>query len=162
MLRNILKFRFTAFQKYELPKLDYAYDALEPVISKEQLELHHSKHHKTYVDNLNAQLEKIPNAVNDPKEHNSQSPSLFAIVKNTQFNLGGHVNHSIYWKNLAPANKDGGKLPNESSELAQQVRKQFGSFEKLIELLSAKTIGIKGSGWGWLAYDKSAKSLKIL
>jgi Fe-Mn family superoxide dismutase len=66
-IKNLLKFKFTSFSKYELPKLEYAYDALEPVISKQQLELHHGKHHKTYVDNLNAQLEKIPHAVNDPQ-----------------------------------------------------------------------------------------------
>lgn len=72
------------------------------------------------------------------------------------------MNHSIYWKNLSPTNKDGGKLPSENSELAQQVKKQFGSFEKLIETLSTKTIAIKGSGWGWLAYDKAANALKIL
>src|SRR5699024_1153825 len=83
---------------YELPELDYAYDALEPHIAAEIMELHHSKHHQNYVNGANAALEKLEAARND----GSIAGVVTALSKDLAFNLGGHSNHSIFWKNLSP------------------------------------------------------------
>jgi Fe-Mn family superoxide dismutase len=83
---------------YELPELDYAYDALEPHISAEIMELHHSKHHATYVAGANAALE----ALEAEREGEANPDRVRALSKNLAFNLGGHSNHTIFWKNLSP------------------------------------------------------------
>ena len=84
--------------KYTLPELPYAYDALEPHISAEIMELHHSKHHNTYVQGANAALEAMEKA----REEGTNPDQIRALSKNLAFNLGGHTNHSIFWKNMAP------------------------------------------------------------
>lgn len=90
---------------YELPELDYAYDALEPHIAAEIMELHHSKHHATYVAGANAALEALEKA----REEGTNPDQIRALSKNLAFNLGGHTNHSVFWKNLSP--NGGGELP---------------------------------------------------
>lgn len=107
-------------------------------------------------------MQTIPQNNDDPNQYNDPSIDLNSVAKNAYFNLGGHINHSIYWKNLSPVNKEGGQLPNKDSNFSKQVIDQFGSFERLIDELSKKTIGIKGSGWGWLALDDTTKVLRIL
>jgi Fe-Mn family superoxide dismutase len=87
---------------------------------------------------------------------------MASLLQTIRFNLGGHINHSIFWKNLAPISLGGGQFPNKDSPLTQQVLKQFGSFEKLIEEMTKKTVAIQGSGWGWLGYDQAGQSLKIM
>ena len=139
---------------YELPELPYAYDALEPVISKEIMTLHHTKHHKGYVTNLNAALEKYAEA-----ESKRDVAAMIAHQQAIKFNGGGHVNHSIFWTNLAPIGKGGGGEPK--GELAKAIQENFGSFEKFVEKLIALASGIQGSGWGWLGYDKNNKKLVI-
>ena len=87
---------------------------------------------------------------------------MVTLTQTIKFNLGGHINHSIYWENLAPIGQGGGEFPDENSPLTKQVVAQFGSYENLIEELTKKTVPIQGSGWGWLAYDNVSKSLRIL
>uniref|UniRef100_A0A0R3Q0H4 Superoxide dismutase n=1 Tax=Angiostrongylus costaricensis TaxID=334426 RepID=A0A0R3Q0H4_ANGCS len=136
--------------KHSLPDLPYDYNALEPVICSEIMQLHHQKHHATYVNNLNVCEEKIHSALSkgNVKDAIALQPAL-------KFNGGGHINHSIFWTNLA---KDGGE---PSAELMTAIKNDFGSLEKMQELLSAATIAVQGSGWGWLGYCPNGKRLKI-
>jgi Fe-Mn family superoxide dismutase len=141
--------------KYELPKLPYGLGDLEPVISKEIMDLHYNKHHNTYIQNLNKLLEQYEEA-----EKNGDVAKTIALQAGIKFNGGGHVNHSIFWTNLAPKNEGGGTPP--SGPLGDAIKRDFGSLEKLIEKLSAKTIAIQGSGWGWLGYNKDANRLELV
>ncbi|ORY77297.1 putative manganese superoxide dismutase precursor [Protomyces lactucae-debilis] len=140
--------------KHTLPKLPYAYDALEPYISKQIMELHHQKHHQTYVTNLNAAEEKLANAVQagDVKT----SIALQAAIK---FNGGGHINHSLFWENLAPASGAGGKAP--TGPLGDAIEAEFGGLDKFKAAFNAALASIQGSGWGWLVQDASSKKLKV-
>lgn len=142
-------------QKYTLPSLPYDFNALEPVISAEIMKLHYEKHHQGYVNNLNQALEKYQAAIE--KGDLSTATTLLQAIK---FNGGGHLNHSIFWTNLAPKGKGGGGAP--SGSLANAITATFGSFSKFVELFSAKTVAIQGSGWGWLGYDSSTKGLRIV
>jgi len=132
---------------HTLPPLPYAYDALEPVISKDIMELHHSKHHNTYVVGLNAAEEKYK-AADESGDVNAQI-ALQAAIK---FNGGGHINHSIFWTNLAPTGNGGGGAP--AGELLAQIEAKWGSFDAFKDEFSAKTAAVQGSGWGWLGYSK--------
>lgn len=140
--------------KYELPKMPYDFGALEPVISGQIMELHYTKHHQAYVNNLNAALEKYHDA-----ESKKDIAAMIALQSAIKFNGGGHVNHSIFWTNLAPTDKGGGEPPK--GELAHAIKENFGSVETLIEKLSSASVAIQGSGWGWLGYDKSKSELVI-
>lgn len=131
--------------KYTLPKLPYDYSALEPVISGEIMELHHSKHHNGYVNKLNEATEKYAEA-----EAQGDVAGMCANLQAIKFNGGGHINHSIFWTNLAPQSQGGGEPPK--GPLAEAINKKFGSLEKLIEQFNAKAGPIQGSGWGWLGY----------
>ena len=135
---------------YELPDLPYAYDALEPHISAEIMELHHDKHHATYVKGANAALE----ALEAERNGEANPDKLRALSKNLAFNLGGHTNHSIFWKNLSP---NGGGQPE--GELAEAIKDSFGSFEKFQAQFTATAMGIQGSGWAVLAYDSLSGKL---
>ena len=137
---------------YELPELDYAYDALEPHISAEIMELHHSKHHATYVAGANAALEALEKA----REEGITQDQARALSKNLAFNLGGHTNHSIFWKNLSP---NGGGEP--TGELAVAIDRDFGSFEKFKDHFSNAALALQGSGWAVLGYDHIAGRLVI-
>ena len=136
--------------KYELPELPYAYEALEPVISRDIMTLHHTKHHQAYVTNLNIAEEKLQAALE--KCDINTVVSLQAAIK---FNGGGHVNHSIFWQNLSP------NSTTPSEELSTAIKNSFGSFDKMKEQLSTATVAIQGSGWGWLGYCPKSHSLKI-
>ena len=137
---------------FSLPKLDYQYDALEKCISKEIMELHHSKHHQTYVDKLNAALENhydlqaisieelVSGVAKLPKE--LQKP-----VRNFG---GGHYNHSLFWKFMSP---NGGGQPG--GQLADDINAKYGNFQKFVDEFSAQAIGVFGSGWAWLLDDLS-------
>ncbi|ORX98650.1 manganese and iron superoxide dismutase [Basidiobolus meristosporus CBS 931.73] len=140
--------------KHTLPDLPYDYDALEPIISTEIMRLHHSKHHQTYVNNLNIAEEKNSEAIskNDLTTQISLQPAL-------KFNGGGHVNHSIFWTNLAPLKEGGGEPPK--GELLEAIKRDFGSLEQFIKQFNTQTTAVQGSGWGWLGYNKAKKSLQI-
>lgn len=139
---------------YTLPDLPYDFSALEPSISAQIMELHYLKHHQAYITNLNLALEKYLEA---EKKHDLEA--MIALHQAIQFNGGGHINHSIFWTNLAPSTKQGGHPPK--GELAKMIQSQWGSFEKFIEKFSLVTVAIQGSGWGWLGYDPAGKSLVV-
>jgi Superoxide dismutase len=134
---------------YTLPDLPYDYAALEPYISGQIMELHHDKHHANYVGGANTALEKLEAA----RESGDQG-AINLLEKNLAFNLGGHVNHSIFWTNMTP---DGQGRPD--GELAAAIDEYFGSFEKFQGQFGAAALGLQGSGWGVLAYDTVAKRL---
>ncbi len=132
----------------DLPELGYDFAALEPHISAAIMELHYSKHHAAYVAGYNAAMEKYLAA-----EKVGDIAGMVALQAALKFHGGGHVNHTIFWKSLAPAGKGGGGEP--SGALAEAIQKQFGSFSKFKEKLNALSLGIQGSGWGWLGYNKA-------
>ncbi|KAF9222803.1 manganese-superoxide dismutase precursor [Gyrodon lividus] len=141
--------------QHTLPDLPYSYDALEPYISQQIMTLHHTKHHQTYVNALNAaELSYAKTAT--PKER-------IALQAALRFNGGGHINHSLFWKNLAPASSEGkgngGVL--KSGPLKDAIDSAFGSLENLKKEFNAATAAIQGSGWGWLGLNPSTKCLEI-
>ncbi|KAB5593753.1 Manganese superoxide dismutase [Ceratobasidium theobromae] len=125
---------------HTLPNLPYAYDALEPHISKEIMTLHHTKHHQTYVNGLNAAEESFAKAPS-PKER----ISLLSAIK---FNGGGHINHSLFWKNLAPTGSPDTKL--QDGVFKSAIETDFETVDGMIKEFNAQTAAIQGSGWGWL------------
>lgn len=140
-----------ARNKHTLPDLPYGYNALEPTISGEIMELHHSKHHATYVTNLNGAEEKLAEA-----QVKSDATAIINLAPALKFNGGGHINHSIFWTNLSP---NGGGVPE--GDLAAAINRDFGSFDKMKEKLTASTVAIQGSGWGWLGYNREFARLEI-
>jgi superoxide dismutase, Fe-Mn family len=128
---------------YSLPELPYDYQALEPHISARIMELHHSKHHKAYVDGANNALATLAEA-----RETSNFANINRLEKDLAFHLGGHVNHSIFWTNLAPG---AGGAPE--GELAAAISEFFGSFEAFVAHFNAASLGIQGSGWGVLSWD---------
>ncbi|MBS4202887.1 superoxide dismutase [Lederbergia citrea] len=132
---------------FELPQLPYGYDALEPHIDKETMNIHHTKHHNTYVTNLNKALEGHDELASKSVEEliadlDSVPESIRTAVRN---NGGGHANHSLFWKLLSP---EGGGEP--SGSLAEAINSKFGSFDKFKEEFQAAGAGRFGSGWAWL------------
>lgn len=133
--------------KFELPELPYAYDALEPTIDKETMNIHHTKHHNTYVTNLNAALEGHPDLQSKSIEDlisdlNTVPEDIRTAVRN---NGGGHANHSLFWKTLSPT---GGGEP--TGELAEKINEKFGSFDAFKETFEKAAATRFGSGWAWL------------
>ena len=128
---------------YTLPDLPYDYSALEPSISGTIMELHHSKHHQTYVTGANTALAQLAEA-----RDTGNLANVNKLEKDLAFNLGGHVNHSIFWTNLSP---DGGDKP--TGELAAAIDDGFGSFDKFQAHFTATALGVQGSGWAVLAWD---------
>ena len=140
---------------FEVPKLPYAYDALEPHIDAQTMEIHHTRHHNTYVTNLNAAVEGTEYADKDLIELISNINALPAdkqtAVRN---NGGGHANHSLFWEILTPG---GSKTP--TGELASAIDAKFGSFDAFKEEFAKAAAGRFGSGWAWLVVDNG--ELKI-
>jgi Fe-Mn family superoxide dismutase len=134
---------------FTLPALPYAFDALEPSIDKMTMEIHHGKHHNTYVTNLNKALESAPALANKTLEELLANncaivpESIRTAVRN---NAGGHINHSMFWQIMGP---HAGGQP--SGTLAGAINSTFGSFDAFKEKLSAAAMGRFGSGWAWLA-----------
>src|SRR5258708_4566714 len=140
--------------KFELPKLPYAYDALEPYIDAKTMELHHSKHHQTYVTKLNEALEKYPELQEKKLEWllGSLDQIPADIRKAVQNHGGGHSNHSMFWNMMKP---QGGGEP--TGEIADVIIKNFGDFKKFREEFSKAAASVFGSGWAWLVYDENKK-----
>lgn len=132
---------------YTLPDLPYDYSALEPFISGKIMELHHDKHHQAYVNGANAALEQLEEA-----RDKNDFANVSRLEKDLAFNLGGHINHSVFWKNLSP---DGGGKPD--GELAAALDEHFGSFEKFQAHFTAAATTIQGSGWALLGWDSVAR-----
>ncbi|RKU46989.1 hypothetical protein DL546_007587 [Coniochaeta pulveracea] len=137
--------------KATLPDLPYDYGALEPYISGKIMELHHKKHHQTYVTGLNSALETI--ASGDPVAAAKAAPLL-------NFHGGGHINHSLFWENLAPASREGGGEPDGA--LAKSIKEDFGGFDTLRKQVNTALAGIQGSGWAWLVKDKNSGTLSVV
>jgi Fe-Mn family superoxide dismutase len=142
---------------YTLPKLPYAYDALEPHIDARTMEIHHSKHHAGYVAKLNAAVEGTSWAQKSPEElvaHLDQLPEeIRTAVRN---NGGGHVNHTLFWSVMSP--RGGGK---PTGELARALDQDLGGFDKFATAFSAAAGGQFGSGWAWLSVDPAKKKLVV-
>ena len=136
---------------YTLPDLPYDYSALEPAISAEIMQLHHDKHHATYVKGANTAVEKLEEA-----RAKGDFATINQFEKDLAFNLGGHVNHSVFWKNMSP---DGGGEPD--GELGDAINEFFGSFEGFKGQFQANALGIQGSGWSMLVWDTLGKRLNI-
>ena len=135
---------------YELPKLPYAYDALEPHIDQATMEFHHDKHHATYVEKTNAALEKYPELAEKSIEElvaglNSVPEEIRTAIRN---NGGGHANHSFFWEILSP---NGGGEP--TGALKEDIDATFGSFDKFKEEIETAGAGQFGSGWAWLVLN---------
>ncbi len=128
---------------FTLPKLPYDYNALAPHMSEEQLKLHHDKHHQAYVNGANAAFEKLEKARKENADIDAK-----AVLKDLSFNIGGHLLHSIFWENLAPAGKGGGQ---PGGAIADAINKEFGSFERFKKEFSAAASTTEGSGWAALA-----------
>ena len=137
---------------YVLPDLPYDYGALEPHISGEIMELHHDKHHATYVKGLNTALEKLEEA-----RETESFDSVGGLEKNLAFNLGGHINHSVFWPNMSP---EGGDKP--VGDLAAAIDDYFGSFDKFRAHFEANATAIQGSGWSMLVWDTLGQRLNIV
>ena len=135
---------------YKLPELNYDYSALEPHISARIMELHHSKHHQAYVTGANSALDAMAEA-----RASNNFANLPKLQKDLAFNLGGHVNHSIFWQNLSP---EGGEV---SGNLLAAIDEYFGNFEAFKSHFSAAAVGIQGSGWAYLAWDALGNRLVI-
>ncbi len=131
-------------KSFSLPKLPYDYNALEPYISETQLKLHHDKHHQAYVNGANADFEKLDKA----RKENAEV-DMKALLKDLSFNIGGHLLHSIFWENMAPAGKGGGGQPGGA--LADMLNKEFGSFEQFKKEFTKAAATTEGSGWAALA-----------
>jgi Fe-Mn family superoxide dismutase len=137
---------------YSLPDLPYDYGALAPSIAGEIMELHHSKHHQTYVTGANTALAQLAEA-----RDSGNLANVNKLEKDLAFNLGGHVNHSIFWTNMSP---DGGDKP--TGELASAIDDHFGSFDKFQAHFTATALGVQGSGWSVLAWDSIGQRLIIV
>jgi Fe-Mn family superoxide dismutase len=141
---------------FTLPSLPYAYDALEPHIDARTMEIHHTKHHQAYVNNLNAAIEKAPElqgkSIDDlMRGINNVPEAVRTAVRN---NGGGHWNHSMFWQLMGP-----GKGGEPSGKLATAIKSAFGDFAKFKEQFAAAAAGRFGSGWAWLVNDGGKLSI---
>lgn len=134
---------------YSLPKLPYEFADLKPYISEEQLKIHYQKHHQAYVNGANAILEKLDKARKD-----NADLDMKATLKELSFNIGGNLLHSLFWDNLAPAGKSGGK---PSGALGTTLDKEFGSFERFKKEFGQAASSIEGSGWAALTFCRRTK-----
>ncbi len=141
--------------EFVLPKLQYAFDALEPYIDAQTIELHYAKHHQTYITNLNNALKSHENLIKLPVEElltdlNKIPADIANIVRN---HGGGHANHCLYWSVMSPNGQNG----NISKDLQAGLDKFFGGLDSFKEQLAKSTIAVFGSGWGWLSVNNKGE-----
>ena len=129
---------------YVLPKLPYDYKDLAPYMSEEQLRIHHSKHHQAYVNGANAILQKL-----DKTRKEGTELDIKSTLKELSFNIGGHLLHSLFWGNLAPASKSSGK---PGGVLGEAIEREFGNFERFKKEFSQAAVSVEGSGWAALTF----------
>jgi len=137
---------------YVLPKLSYGYKDLEPYMSEQQLTIHHQKHHQAYVNGANIILERFDKARKDGTD-----VDIKATLKELSWNIGGHLLHSLFWDNLAPAGKGGGGKP--SGALGNAIDKEFGSFERFRKEFTQAAVSVEGSGWAALTLCRQTHRL---
>ena len=143
--------------KYQLPELPYDYKALEPYIDEQTMHLHHDKHHQTYVDKLNAVIEKHPELAEKKLEDIMKELDTLNLPESDKAALrnhgGGHLNHTLFWEIMGPEKQVDG-------ELVKNIEETFGSLEKFKEEFSTAATNRFGSGWAWLVRDENG-ALKI-
>lgn len=137
---------------YTLPELPYDYAALEPHISGKIMQLHHDKHHQAYVTGANTALEQLAEA-----RDSGNLAAVNKLEKDLAFNVGGHVNHTIFWNNLSPEGAD-----RPEGELAAAINEFFGDFDKFQAHFTATAMGVQGSGWAVLAWDSLGQRANIV
>jgi superoxide dismutase, Fe-Mn family len=135
-----------------LPPDDYG--ALEPAISGKIMELHHDKHHQTYVNSYNTFSTQLAEA-----KHNDDIKAQIELLPLVNFHGGGHRNHTLFWENLAPKSQGGGEPP--SGALSKAIDESFGSLDAMKEKFNAALAGIQGSGWTWLVQDVQTGNIQI-
>jgi Fe-Mn family superoxide dismutase len=140
---------------YSLPKLPYEFKDLQPHISEQQLQIHYQKHHQAYVNGANAILEKL-----DKARKEGTDLDMKATLKELSFNIGGHLLHSLFWGNLAPAGKRGGVKPKGT--LTAAIDKEFGSFERFKKEFTQAAASVEGSGWATLTRCRQTGRLIIM
>lgn len=139
---------------YILPKLPYDYADLQPYMSKEQLTIHHDKHHQAYVNGANAILQRLDKARKEGTDLDIKS-----TLKELSFNIGGNLLHSLFWNNLAPPKKAGGK---PTGALGETIDKEFGNFDRFKKEFSQAASSVEGSGWAALTICKQTKRPMIM
>jgi Fe-Mn family superoxide dismutase len=137
-----------------LPTLPYNFDALEPYISKEIMDVHYNGHHKAYVNGANAAIDKI----NSIAKGEIKGYDLAGVVRNLVFNVNGHKLHSLFWKAMAPIGKGGGQ---PGGVLGDMIEKQYGSFESFKQLFTESMKSLTGTGWTVLLFDRETGRLEI-
>ncbi len=141
----------SAWAEFKQAPLPYATNALQPAIDQQTMELHYGKHHKAYVDNLNAQIKTYPELDKmDPVQLQKQISKYNTAVRN---NGGGHFNHTFFWESLAPTNKTG----QPSAALTKQITQDFGSMDAFKQKFNEAATGRFGSGWAWLIVTPEGK-----
>jgi Fe-Mn family superoxide dismutase len=139
---------------YSMPKLAFRYGDLAPHMSEEQVKIHYEKHHQAYVNGSNAILQRLDKARKD-----NADLDIKATLKEMSFNIGGHLLHTLFWGNLAPAEKGGGK-PN--GNIAEIIEGEFGSFDRFKKEFSQAAASVEGSGWAALAFCKQTNKPLIM
>ncbi|MEM3770365.1 MAG: superoxide dismutase [Candidatus Bathyarchaeia archaeon] len=139
---------------YVLPQLPYGYGDLQPFMSDEQLRIHHSKHHQAYVNGANAILQRM-----DKARKENIDIDVKATLKELSWNVAGHLLHSLFWGNLAPPSKSGGK---PSGILADKIAEEFGSFERFQKEFSQAATSVEGSGWAALTLCRQTNRLMLM
>lgn len=141
-------------KKFELPPLPYAYDALQPHISKEIMTLHHDKHHLAYVNGANAATEKL-----EKSRKGEMEIDLKATLRDLSFNLNGHILHSIFWSNMSPSGKGGG---NAGGKIADALLRDFGSIDAFKKEFGNAAKGVEGSGWAVLVWEPHSEQSFVM
>ncbi len=140
--------------KFELPKLSYSYDALEPYIDAHTMEIHHTKHHQAYIDKLNAVLEKYPELQNKTADDLMRELNMLKINEADRAAIrnhgGGHANHSFFWQIMGPKKE-------MDEKLAEEIKAEFGSTDEFKKKFSEAALNRFGSGWAWLVRDETGK-----
>ncbi len=142
--------------RYTLPKLPYAYDALEPSIDAQTMQIHHSRHHQGYVNGLNNALDKLA----DIRSGSGDAGLIKHWSRELSFHGSGHVNHAIFWQTMAPTDNGGGGEPE--GPIARMIRRDFGGFDGFKTHFAAASKAVEASGWGWLVYEPTAGRLLVI
>ncbi len=141
---------------YTLPDLPYAYDALGDVIDEQTMRIHHDKHHAGYVKGANEAVKQLGSI-----RQGSGDPALIQHwERSLSFNMGGHVNHTLFWRGMAPEGQGGGGNPGGA--LGSMIERDFGSFKSFSDQFTTAAAKVEGSGWGWLVYEPIAGRLLVL